>query len=400
MSLTLKEKNILLGICGSIAAYRAGEIVRLLRKRGARVFPLMTKAATCFVHPRTFACLAGEEVSLYLFRRKDSELRHLELSSLSDLFLIAPASANFIGKIAAGVADDLLTTTVMATQAPVVIAPAMNSRMYLNPIVQENVVRLKGLGYRFVGPEKGDLACGGKGIGRMAEPVKIVEFIERIFSLRRDFSGKTFLVTAGPTREPVDEVRFISNYSSGKMGYALAEEGRERGAQVLLISGPTSLASPRGMKVVRVETAAQMRSRVLEGFGESDGVIMTAAVANFRPASQAQGKIKKGTKQKFVLELKKTRDILKELGEKKERRILVGFCAETENLEEEARRKLMDKNLDLVVANDVSQSGAGFEVDTNIALLIDRKGGRVSLPRMSKRELARIIWDKIKELMS
>ena len=399
MSLTLKEKNVLLGVCGSIAAYRAGEIIRLLKKRGARVFPLMTKAATYFVHPRTFACLAGEEVSWHLFGKRESGLPHLDLSSRGDLFLIAPASANFIGKIAAGVADDLLTTAVMAVQAPVIIAPAMNSRMYLNPIVQENVVKLKELGYRFVGPEKGDLACGGKGIGRMAEPLKIVESIERIFSLPKDFSDKTFLVTAGPTREPMDKVRFISNYSSGKMGYALAEEGRERGARIILISGPTSLASPPGMRVVKVETAAQMGSRVLEEFRGSDGVIMAAAVADFRPGYQTQGKIKKGAKEKLILELKKTKDILKELGKKKEKRILVGFCAETESLEKEAIRKLRDKNLDLVVANDLSQPGAGFEVDTNIALLIDRKGEQVSLPRMNKRELARIIWDKIKELM-
>ncbi|MCD6318785.1 bifunctional phosphopantothenoylcysteine decarboxylase/phosphopantothenate--cysteine ligase CoaBC [Candidatus Aerophobetes bacterium] len=393
----LQDKNILLGITGSIAAYKSAEVIRLLRKRKAKVYPIMTRAATNFVHPVTFQSLASQEVVLDSFS-KNKEIKHISLSSLADLFLIAPATANVIGKIACGIADDILTTTVLACQSPVLIAPAMNHRMWINPILQQNVKKLKSLGFKFVGPMKGKLASGEVGEGRMSEPSQIVDYVEKIFSFEKDFRGKTFLITAGPTRERLDRVRFLSNYSTGKMGYALAEEGKLRGAKIILISGPTFLNVPSGVEFYRVESAEQMKSCVIEKFPEVDGVIMAAAVADFTPLKKERGKIKKDKGEKIFLELKRTPDILAKLGRIKQDKILVGFCAETKDLEKEAKKKLKLKNLDLIVANNISSPGAGFAVDTNVVSLIDKKGEVKSFPKLTKREVAEKIWDKIKEM--
>jgi len=393
----LQDKNILLGITGSIAAYKAAEIIRLLSERKAKVYPIMSRAATNFVHPTTFQSLASQEVVLDSFS-KNKGLNHISLSSLADLFLIAPATANVIGKIACGIADDILTTTILACQAPILIAPAMNHRMWVNPILQQNVKKLKSLGFKFVGPMKGRLASGEIGEGRMSEPSQIVKYAEKIFSIKEDFQGKTFLITAGPTRERLDKIRFLSNYSTGKMGYALAEEGKLRGARIILVSGPTFLNVPSGVEFYRVESAEQMEACVTENFSQVDGVIMAAAVADFSPLKMRKDKIKKGAREKISLELKRTPDILAELGEIKQDKILVGFCAETKDLEKEAKKKLRQKNLDLIVANNISLPGAGFAVDTNIVSLIDKKGEAKSFPKLTKREVAEKIWDKIKEI--
>ena len=396
---SLKNKNILLGITGSIAAYKAGQILRLLGKKEAKVYPIMTEAATHFVHPLTFKALASEEVTYKLFK-EERGAEHISLARLADLLLIAPTTANIIGKIAHGIADDILTTTVLAVDCPVVIAPAMNHYMYKNPLVQENIKRLRKFGFKFIGPEEGKLASGEMGPGRISEPFKIVEYVEKVIKSKNDFKGKTFLITAGPTRERLDRVRFISNYSSGKMGYALAEEGIARGAKIILVSGPSSLDPPSNVEFYSIESAEEMRREVKCRFAEMDGVLMAAAVSDYRPLYTEEGKIKKISQEKINLKLIRNHDILKEIGNKKGDKILVGFCAEVENLEDEARIKLKEKNLDLIVANNITLEGAGFGVDTNIVTLIDKKGNIEYLSKMSKREVAEKIWDKIKELMN
>jgi phosphopantothenoylcysteine decarboxylase/phosphopantothenate--cysteine ligase len=395
----LRNKSILVGVTGSIAAYKAAEIVRLLRKKEAIVYPIMTKAATHFLPPLTLQNLASQKVTLKLFSRDIKKAEHLSLAELADACLIAPATANIIGKIANGIADDILTTIVLATKAPVLLAPAMNNMMYENPILQRNIGSLKAIGFKFIGPARGDLADGKIGLGRMTEPQEIVECLERVMQSRDDFLGKAFVVTAGPTREPLDRVRFFSNYSSGKMGYALAEEGASRGARIVLISGPTSLDPPSGVEFHWVESAREMRKMVKEKMGKADGMVMSAAVSDYAPAEKKNGKIKKTTQKKFILELVQNPDILKELGQRKENKILVGFCVETKDLEKEALRKLKEKSLDLIVANNITEEGAGFEGDTNIVTLINNKGKVEHLSRRSKREVARVIWDKIKEMI-
>ncbi|MEA3485668.1 MAG: bifunctional phosphopantothenoylcysteine decarboxylase/phosphopantothenate--cysteine ligase CoaBC, partial [Candidatus Aerophobetes bacterium] len=306
---------------------------------------------------------------------------------------------NIIGKIANGIADDILTTIALATRAPIVIAPAMNHQMYKNPILQQNINKLKALGVKFIGPEEGKLASGKMGIGRMSEPSQIVEYLEKIIQHKSDLQGKTFLVTAGPTREKLDRVRFISNCSSGKMGYAIAEVGIERGAKIILVSGPTSLTPSPGVEFYLVESAEEMREKVMEKFSSVDGVIMTAAVSDYRPEKKEEGKIKRSSRETLTLKLVQNPDILKELSEKKGNKILVGFCAETKDLEQEAKRKLRLKSLDLIVANDITIPGAGFDVDTNIVVLIDRNGKVEHLSKRSKREVAEKIWDRIKQLL-
>lgn len=400
MSSNLKDKNVVIGITGSIAAYKAVEIIRLLRKRGSYVYPVMTKHATFFVHPTTFKTVANQEVILDLFEKKGTSLKHISLSDIADLFLIAPATANIIGKIASGIADDILTATVMATKAPVVIAPAMNQRMYNNPVVRQNISRLKSLGYRFIGPEVGELASGVIGEGRMSEPHSIVNFLEGIFLSKKDLEGKSFIVTAGPTREPFDAVRFISNYSSGKMGFALAEEARDRGARVILISGPTLINPPEGVEFYPVETAREMMEKVKGWFEKVDGLVMASAVSDFRPLEVKKGKIKKDDKDKIIVELIKNPDILEQMGKIKGKRVLVGFCAETEDLVRYAKEKLIRKNLDLVVANNITCQEAGFGVDTNKVVIVNRQGEVEALPVMSKREVASKIWDRIKQLLN
>ena len=393
----LKGKKVVLGVTGGIAAYKAVELLRLLTKAGANVHVIMTRGAMEFITPLTFQTLSMNPVSTSLFNLIDErEIGHISLADSADLFIIAPATANIIGKLACGIADDMLTTTVMATRAPVLIAPAMNVNMYQNPIYQENESKLKGHGYRFVEPAIGMLACGWEGEGKLQEPPVIFEEAVALLS-PKDLTGEYLLVTAGPTREEVDPVRFLSNHSSGKMGYAIAKRAWRRGATVTLVSGPTCLDAPWGVETINVESAGQMREAVFSLVEASTIVIKAAAVADYRPANRSSVKIKKADA-RLTLELAKNPDILGELGRVKGNRVLVGFAAETGSLLENAEKKLAEKNLDLVVANDVSQAGAGFNIDTNIARLLFRNGRKEDLPLMDKGELADIILDRVREL--
>lgn len=389
----LKGKEIILGVTGGIAAYKAVELLRLLTKAGANVHVIMTDAATEFVTPLTFQTLSMNPVSTSLFNLiSEREIGHISLADRADLFIIAPATANVIGKLANGIADDMLTTTVMATKAPVLIAPAMNVNMYQNPLYRENEAKLKGHGYLFVEPARGMLACGWEGEGKLQEPQVIFE--EALAALTaKDLAGENILITAGPTREELDPVRYISNHSSGKMGYAIAVAARRRGARVTLVTGPTCLAEPFGVETVQVISALEMRQAVMDKVSGSTIIIKAAAVADYRPASRADLKIKKSA-ECLTLELEKNPDILGELGAIKGEKILVGFAAETEDLIGNAGKKLTEKNLDMVVANDISLEGAGFNVDTNIVKLLFRDGKVEDLPLMGKLELAHIILDR------
>lgn len=387
-----ERPTIVLGVTGGIACYKAVELVRLLVKEGFAVQVVMTREAMEFVTPLTFQTLSGRPVATETFSlTQESEIGHIRVADEAKLFVIAPATANIIGKIAAGIADDLLTTVLMATRAPVLIAPSMNVHMYENPILQDNIRKLKGLGYHFMEPAEGYLACGYEGKGRLPEPEDIVEEIRRLLK-KKDLVDEKLLITAGPNQEPLDPVRFISNRSSGKMGYALARIGLQRGARVTLISGPTALPPPPGLCLVRVTTAAEMREAVLQEFPRATAVLMAAAVADYHPERPIGRKLKRAAGP-IVLKLKPNPDILRELGARKNGRILIGFAAETEELVANARKKLREKNLDLIVANDVTQEGSGFESDTNIATLLDRKGTVRSLPLMSKEDLAERIFD-------
>jgi phosphopantothenoylcysteine decarboxylase/phosphopantothenate--cysteine ligase len=395
----LGNKTVILGVTGGIAAYKAVELLRLLTKAGATVHVVMTRSSTEFVTPLTFQTLSGNPVHLELFNLiSEQEIGHISLADRADLFVIAPATANFIGKLAAGIADDLLTTTVMATKSPVLIAPAMNCNMYRNPIYQANESKLRGLGYRFVDPVQGALACGWEGDGKMQEPAVICEESVRVLSCQ-DLHGETVLVTAGPTREELDPVRFISNHSSGKMGYAIARAAWRRGARVILVSGPTSVAAPWGVETVRVGSAVDMRDAVMARLAESSIVVKSAAVADYRPKERAPGKVKK-VAEKLSIELERNPDILSEIGKNKGGRLIVGFAAETADLMANARKKLSDKNLDMIVANDVGEPGAGFDVDTNIARLIYRDGTVDEPGIMSKERLADLILDRVVGLRS
>jgi phosphopantothenoylcysteine decarboxylase/phosphopantothenate--cysteine ligase len=390
-------KRVLLGVTGSIAAYKAVDILRRLTEQGAEVRVVMTKNATRFISPLTFEALSGKPVLCDEFQdwEKDS-IGHIDVAANQDLALIAPATANVIGKVAAGIADDALTTTLMAVECPVVMAPAMNDRMYRNPVLRKNIQFLKEQGIRFIEPETGPLACGTAGQGRLADPASIIREISSMF-LPQDLAGITILVTAGPTREPIDTVRFISNPSSGKMGYALAVAARDRGAAVVLISGPSHLPSPSGMKVIRVLTADDMYRAVMEHVEAAQVIIMAAAVSDFKPAVSTDHKIKKH-EAPTILQLEPTRDILLELGKTAGKRFLVGFAAETDNVHQNAIKKLKEKKLDMIVANDLVKAGAGFETDTNSVTIIDRTGKSVELPVMHKSEIAAHILDKIVEL--
>ncbi|MDR3564858.1 MAG: bifunctional phosphopantothenoylcysteine decarboxylase/phosphopantothenate--cysteine ligase CoaBC [Negativicutes bacterium] len=391
----LTGKNIVLGVTGGIAAYKAVEVVSRLKRAGAAVHVIMTRAATHFVTPLTFREMSGNPVIVEMWDEpKQWNVEHIALATLADLFLIAPATANIIGKIAGGIADDALSTTVMATKAPVVLAPAMNSNMYLNPVVQQNIAKLAGLGYHIIPPAEGMLACGIEGPGRLPEPSAIVDIVSALLAVALDMTGRKILVTAGGTREPLDPVRFLGNRSSGKMGYALARAAAARGAQVVLVSGPTGLPQPAGVSLRKVETAAEMRQAVLAEFGDCDIVIKAAAVADYRPMEICEHKIKKQN-ETLTLVLERTPDILAELGRLKSRQLLVGFAAETRELLAAAKEKLTRKNLDLIVANDVTQPGAGFNADTNIVKLLYRDGRVEELPQMTKEVLAGIILDKI-----
>jgi len=392
----LKGKKILLGVTGSIAAYKAAEILSLLKKKGADVFVIMTESATKFVQPLTFSALSEHSTVDNLFSLNDKiKITHVSLAQWADLILIAPATANIIAKIAQGIADDMLTTTVLASKAKVVFAPAMNKNMISNPIYQENVKKLSALGYEFIDSEYGPLACGEIGEGRLADIGDIVDKVEYALTFKKDYLNKTVLITASCTREPLDKVRFISNYSSGKMGFALAKIAQARGAKVILITGPNCLAALKGIKTVLIESAEEMKKEVFKYFSEADIIISAAAVADFRPKKVFSGKIKKEEAEKLVIELERTSDILYELGKRKKNKILVGFAAETENLVGNALKKLEEKELDLIVANDISSKGAGFGSDDNKAKLINSKGVVQELPLMPKSDLAEKILDEI-----
>ena len=394
----LADKKIILGVCGGIAAYKAIELLRLLTKAGADVHVIMTRAAREFVAPLTFQTLSSNPVHTELFNLiAEREIGHISLAERADLFIVAPATANVVGKIAAGIADDMLTTTVMATKAPVLLAPAMNVNMFTNPIYQENEEKLRRLGYLFEPPVSGSLACGWEGDGKLAAPEAIFESAVAALTVK-DLAGRTILITAGPTREEIDPVRYISNHSSGKMGYALARAARRRGAQVLLISGPTALAKPDGVKIINVTSAREMQGEVMARAAECDVVIKAAAVADYRPLVRSGTKIKKKG-DSATIELVKNPDILAGLGGMdgglKPRPFLVGFAAETDALAENAAKKLREKKLDMIVANDVTQTDAGFNVDTNRALLFFKDGSSSQSGLMSKDQLAGTILDHI-----
>jgi phosphopantothenoylcysteine decarboxylase/phosphopantothenate--cysteine ligase len=395
----LKGKRILLGVTGSIAAYKAVELLRELTKRGAEVQVVMTEAATKFVAPLTFETLSRQPVLLDMFSLAyGSRIGHIEATQRADLFVVAPATAQTIARMALGLADDFLSCIFLASRCPVLVAPAMDSDMYQHVAVQENLARLRDRGVQIVDPGYGELASGLVGPGRLADLPEIVAAVERLVSPACDLDGRVVLVTAGPTREPVDPVRYLSNRSSGKMGYAIAEAATARGAKVILISGPTSLTPPQGVDVVLVETAQQMYDAVLAKLPTATVVIKAAAVADYRPKHVAGRKIKKDEKVPEVT-LEPTPDILAEIGKRKEGQVLVGFAAETEDLVANARKKLERKNLDLMVANDVGQPGAGFDGDTNIVKILDAQGGVEELPLQAKRSVADRILDRVVGLL-
>ena len=395
----LKDKNVILGVTGGIAAYKSVEIASRLRKAGASVHVILTAGAQNFVTSMTFREITGNPVVTTMWGEiTNHQVEHIALAELADLVIIAPATANFIAKAAAGMADDMLTTTVLATKVPIFFAPAMNSNMYNNQLTQANIKRLVELGWRFIPPASGHLACGSDGIGRLPEPAEILDFVENELSHEEDFIGKKLLVTAAGTYEPIDPVRYIGNRSSGKMGYAIAEAAQKRGAEVVLVSGPSALQAPAGVKLIKVETAAQMRDAVMDNCQQADIIIKAAAVADYRVQEVSEHKIKKND-QELVLVLEKNPDILKELGTKKRAdQILVGFAAETQNLLEYAKDKLEKKNLDMIVANDVSRKDAGFNTDTNLVKLLYRNGTVDELPLMSKHQLADELLNRVLRL--
>jgi phosphopantothenoylcysteine decarboxylase/phosphopantothenate--cysteine ligase len=395
----LKGKKIVLGITGGIAAYKAAEFVRLLVKEEANVYVVMTKNAQEFITPLTFQTLSGNPVVTDLFSLiEDKKIGHIALADLAELIVILPATANIIGKIANGIADDFLSTMVMASKTPVLFVPSMNVNMWGNNIFQKNVQTLIQSGYHFIEPGEGELACHWYGKGRLAELSEVIEKIEDLFS-PKDLDGEKILITGGPTQEPIDPVRFLTNRSSGKMGYALAKVARRRGAEVVLVTGPTSLPTPRrDIKIFSVRTAEEMREAVLTHMKGCSVVIKAAAVSDYRPKKVSQQKLKKA-EGVHSLELERTRDILEEIGEKKGNRILVGFAAETEDLVAHARKKLKEKNLDFIVVNDVTKPDAGFESDTNQVKILYSSGEVKDLPLMSKEEVSQIILNEVAKLL-
>jgi len=393
-------KNIVIGVCGGIAAYKAVDIVSRLKKAGCNVQVIMTKAATEFVTPLTFRELSSNPVVTDMWEEpKQWNVQHIALANWADAFLVAPVTANIIGKVANGIADDVLTTTIMATKAPIILAPAMNTNMYLNPITQQNLTKLIDLGYHVIEPATGMLACGVEGPGRLPEPSVIVDKVIDLLQTCQDLIGQRILITAGGTREPLDPVRYIGNRSSGKMGYAIAAAAAKRGAEGILISGPSSLPVPSKVTIKRVETAAQMHAAVLAEFDTVDVVIKAAAVADYRPEMAAEQKIKKSG-ETLTINLVKNPDILFDLGLRKKQQLLIGFAAETQDLMRHAQEKLNKKNLDMIVANDVTLPGAGFNIDTNIVKIIYKNGNIEELPQLSKQHIAEILLNKIGEMLT
>ncbi|WP_242863845.1 bifunctional phosphopantothenoylcysteine decarboxylase/phosphopantothenate--cysteine ligase CoaBC [Clostridium tepidiprofundi] len=392
-----QKKTVVLGVTGGIAAYKALDIVSRLKKYDIDVHVIMSNSSCEFVTPLSFQSLSQNIVISDMFAEPKSwEIQHISLAKKADLLLIAPATANIIGKVANGIADDMLSTTVMATKAPVVFAPAMNTNMYANKIVQDNISKLKGYGYDFIEPNSGRLACGDNGTGKLADTKLIADIVISKLHTCKDLVGKKVLVTAGPTIAPIDPVRYISNRSSGKMGYAIAEEARDRGADVTLISGPCDLEIPFGVKFLKVETNGDMLCSVLKIYDNMDIVVKCAAVADYKPKKYAKEKIKK-TDKEFTLELEKDNDILYELGKKKKNQILVGFAAESENLLKNAEAKLNKKNLDMIVANDISCNDTGFKSDFNRVTILTRND-KFSLDKMTKKEVAHELFNLINKL--
>ena len=390
-----KDKLIVVGITGSIAAYKVVELVSILQKKGADVHCVMTKSALEFLTPLTLRTLSRNPVITEMFAEPQRwNVEHVGLAESADLVLVVPATANIIGKVCSGLADDFLTTMIMATKAPVLMAPAMNAQMYLNPAVQQNIATLKDRGYVFVGPGSGNLACGTVGQGRLIELEMILAKAEEILYQEKPLLGKKVLVTAGPTREPFDPVRFITNRSSGKMGFAVAKQAYLMGAEVILISGPSEIKPFPGVQCLRIETAQEMYEATLQHSEDCQVIIKAAAVADYRPKKKNQEKIKKQPGE-MVLELTRNPDIIAELGQKKKKQILVGFAAETENVLAFAAEKAKRKNLDFIVANDLTQEGAGFAVDTNIVSIVFPDGEIKNLGKMSKENVAKVILEEV-----
>jgi phosphopantothenoylcysteine decarboxylase / phosphopantothenate---cysteine ligase len=400
----MTQLRITLGVTGGVAAYKAAELVRLLQQDNFSVQVVMTRAAREFITPLTFAALSGQKVITDLFESSgeanlESAIEHIAVAQRTDLLLVAPASADILAKFARGIANDFLTTLYLASTAPVVVAPAMNVNMWNHAATQENVDMLRARGVKIVNPDEGYLACGMIGAGRLASQQQIVAAVRETLQLKRDLQDQTVLITAGPTCEDIDLVRYLTNRSSGKMGYAVAEAAANRGARVILVSGPTSLDVPAGVQRIDVRTANEMHRVVTEKFPEASIAIFAAAVADYRPAQSLDQKIKRN-KEPLTLSLEPTRDILAETAKQKGARLVVGFAAETERVAENARKKLTAKNADLIVANDVTAEGAGFDHDTNIVTLFSRDGRDVPLPRMNKSEVAQRILDEVIRLRS
>ena len=396
----LNGKKIALGVTGGIAVYKAVDLVSRLRKQGAEVRVIMTEHAQQFVTPLTFKEISGNKVAVSMWdSNQEFNVEHIALANWADAFVVAPATANILAKMANGIADDLLSTTLLAAQAPIIVCPAMNTGMYQNSITQENIEKLQKHGVTVMPPAVGYLACGVTGPGRLPEPQQIVEFIDAFFAKKDgDMVGMKVLVTAAGTREPIDPVRFVGNRSSGKMGYAIAQAAAQRGAEVLLVTGPSALEIPPNVNGVKVESTNEMLEACMEAYEKMDVVIKAAAVADYRPRDVADQKIKKKTDDALTVVMDKNPDILKELGARKAHQVLVGFAAETQNLLENAREKIVKKNLDMIVANDVTAAGAGFNADTNIVKFLFPSGEVRSLEQMAKTQVANILLDTVMEL--
>jgi len=394
----LKGKKIVLGVTGGIAVYKAVDLVSKLRKEGADVRVVMTESAAKFVTPLTFKEISGNTVAVSMWAEdQEFHVEHIALADWADLMIIAPATANILAKAANGIADDLLSTVILASKTPIVLCPAMNCQMYINPITQDNLKKLANYGFIIMQPATGYLACGTSGVGRLPEPAEIIAFTKNFISHKEgDLKGLKILVTAAGTREPIDPVRFVGNRSSGKMGYAVAQAASERGADVVLVSGPSSLTPPANVEVINVETTREMMNAVLAKYAEMDIVIKAAAVADYCPHEVAEQKIKKATDDALTIVLDKNPDILKKLGELKTRQFLVGFAAETQNLLANATEKIKKKNLDMIVANDVTVAGAGFNYDTNVVKFLFPNGEVKSLDKMSKLEVAQALLNEVK----